>query len=54
MSKVYLISDMHFGHFNIMRYEKLFDINQRRSWFDCESIGEFKLCIEEAISWDKR
>jgi hypothetical protein len=35
-------------------YEKLFDINQKSGWFDCEDVSEFELYIEEVKSWDKR
>lgn len=30
-------------------YQKLYDINKKSGWFDCENMEEFVLCIEENI-----
>ena len=30
----------------------LFEINQRSGWIDCETIEEFKMRVEDMMSWD--
>jgi len=34
-------------------YEILFRINQKSGWFDCETVEEFKLYVEEAMNWEE-
>lgn len=32
-------------------FEKLFEIDKRSGWFECETLEEFKLCVEHEMSY---